>query len=289
MLQVCARFLLLLIAVALFLASCVPILHVPEEVPYKDVATRLTLGTSTRSEVVALLGEPPIRRGDGRLVIYGTDREFSGLLFILPPLGPAFVEEFHYLFLEFDDVDVLQWWDLVILPSDFYGHGMPEICDSRGRCVVYDESSLDRGNLAVVSASQEEEALMRQMEPPETGCRIYLFGRDQERQMDDWLLSKAPGQVYLALDDHPRYSYPYRNKMFFAAWNETTGQHTVRATTLDEKLLAEFPVECATGTLIAVVAETVPTFLRINPRVEFTVVDKQEAQALMADRRLVLE
>lgn len=299
MLRVCVRFLPLLIAVALSLAGCiVPIPSVPGKPPYKDVTPRLTVGATTCSEVVALLGEPPIRRAGGRLIIYGASRETAARLLgitIVPMTIP--LEEFHFLFLEFDDADVLQRSELVIAPDE-----RTQGCDSLGRCLMHVEwnlagvvpvwmwsGNIEHGNLAVVSTSLEQEALVRRMEPPETGCRIYLFGRDRKPQWYEELAGKTPGSVYLALDGHPRYADPMRNSTLFAAWNATAGRHMVHATTRDGKMLADFPVECTTGALVAVVAETVPTVMGIHPQVEFTMVTKEEAEVLMTGRRLVLE
>jgi len=291
---------LLLVAAVLTLSGCfVPIPSVPGEAPYGGAVAGLIEGTTTRNEVVALLGEPPIQRAEGRLLIYGASRETGARILgitIVPMTIP--LEEFHFLFLEFDDSNVLRSVELVIQPE---GAAYYSACDSRGRCIEFIEweitgvvpfwvssGDVQDGDRAVISASLEQEAVARLMEPPEDGCLIYLFDLDREIQWYEAMAGKIQGSVYFALDDHPRY-IDFRRSVLFAAWTVSPGQHVVRATRKDGELLAEFPIDCFPGTLLPVVAEVVPTFAGMRPQVDFALVTRGEAEEYMTSRRLVLE
>ncbi|HEY5645430.1 MAG TPA: hypothetical protein VIS76_05800 [Pseudomonadales bacterium] len=290
---------LLPVAAVLSVAGCmIPIPSVPEEPPYQTTGSELVVGTTTRSEVVALLGEPPISRAAGRLTIYGASRETAARILgitIVPMTIP--LEEFHFLFLEFDEADVLQSRELVVQPPN----NTNPACDSRGRCLMRVEwemtgavpvwvssGDVKHGDRAVVSASREQEALVRRMEPPESGCTIYLFDQDREPRWYDALAMKSVGSVYLALDDHPQY-FGQRYPPLFAAWSVPPGQHVVQARRRDGTVIEQFPVECADGALLPVLAEILPTVAGVAPRVDFSLVATAQARQLIAGRRLVLE
>ena len=290
----------MLLAVALLLHGCmVPIPSVPGKPPYQGTVPWLVAGSTTRAQVIERLGNPPIQRDRDRLAIYGASRETAARLLgitIVPMTIP--LEEFHYLFLDFDEAGVLARSELVVQPAG----GEAQVCDSLGRCVsnvhwkaegaipVWAHTGdIRRGELAVVTASLEQESRMRRLQAPGHGCLVYLFGSQRAPRWYEQLAGMTPGSVHLALDAHPRHAAPQWHALF-SVWSVEPGPHTVRATREDGTAIAEFGFECpATARLIAICAETQPTVAGVQPRVEFSVVDRMQAAALMEGRRLVLE
>jgi len=126
------RFLSLVILIGVSLGGCmVPIPSVPGEAPYGTDIDFLIVGSTARSAVIERLGPAPISRQDGRLLIYGAARETGGRILgitIVPMTIP--MEEFHFLFLEFDDDGVLRRSELSIAPVN-----LAEACDTVGHCI----------------------------------------------------------------------------------------------------------------------------------------------------------
>jgi hypothetical protein len=140
----------------------------------------LVPGSTTRDEVTAELGEPPVVRRSGRFVAYAASRETAARMLALSIIPATFAfEERHFLFLEYDEQGVLSRSELVISPTDTT---TVPACDSLGYCVLWinweaaglfpfwmSNGDVRHGELALLSDSSANEAAARRMEPPASG------------------------------------------------------------------------------------------------------------------------
>lgn len=291
------RYTVLILLLSLPLPGCfVPIPSVPEEAPYGENIEFLVVDQTTRDEVVERLGAAPISRQGGHLLIYGAARETAGRILaitIVPMTIP--LEEFHFLVLEFDDDGVLRRSELAV-----EGSTAADVCDSQGHCIrgvewdvegavpVWAKSGdIRHGERALVTASLEDEEMARQMQPQAGACAIYFFSKMREPDWVDALMAKSTGYVYYAIGDHPRYTDI--NSAFFSVWRVDTGSHLIRAMERNGDLIRAFPVDCADGDVVPVVAEALPTVFGADPRVRFSIVTVEQARKHMEGRRMLLE
>jgi len=256
-------------------------------------------GGTTREDVVAELGDPPVVRRGGRFVAYAATRETAARMLALSIIPATFAfEESHFLFLEYDENGVLSRDELVISPTDTT---TVPACDSLGYCVLWidwevaglfplwmSNGDVRHGELALLSDSSANEAAARRMDPPASGCTVYFYASDRKTTRSDDLLARFPGTVYFSLDEHPRYTDHLPNQVF-AVWHVSPGSHTVRATRRDGGLVDEFPIGCLDGSVHALHAEVLPTFAGWDPAVRFEEVPPDWALGAIGDRRLLLE
>jgi len=177
--EIIISFNFLVVVFAFYLSGCAFVVPtaVPEQEPFEDSAIEfLTIGSTTREQVSAKLGEPALRRQNWWL--YREAREgwawigcivaYGGGTCATAPRG----SEDYFLVVEFDDNDILERYD--VIKEDI-------LCEQRRFCYEKD--------LLTEAATEVEDLASKSYLAPPVGCNVYLYS-----DTDD---DKAAGQVEL--------------------------------------------------------------------------------------------
>lgn len=304
-----ARAFAALVALLAVLYGCIPMIPVPSKQgpdPYPSEKLEfLTTGITTREEVTARLGAPPISRAGGSILVYGAARDAGGgRLVFLPLYIPISVgeSEFFVLFVEFGPDGTVAHHELV--PSGSEAADRPgRLCSVTGICLLRSEwgtagvpmvwqhpDKIRRGDRALLTAPTAIEAHALRMEAPVSGCQVYFWTRYPKLTWRDKLFSRSWGNVYFGMDDEPRVLHRdlYETFRVFSMWSLPAGQHTLRATQKDGSEVASYQIDCRDGGITAIEGVVVPTVLRVDPEAKLVPQDLEYARQSIEGRRLLL-
>lgn len=294
------------------LPGCMLPLPVPSKAgsePYPHSALEfLQPGVTTRAEVTARLGEPPVSRAGGTVLVYGAARD-SGewRMMMLPYPATLGTNEFFLLFIELGPDGTLARHELVASKSEWTDAPRRDRppCSSTGICLLRSEWSragvpfvwehsdeIRRGDRALLTATAASETRARTMAAPAQGCQVYFWVHYPDLTWADQLLSRTWGNVYFGMDDESPVLYNsrrnYEDFEVFSLWILPAGQHTLHAAGKDGAEVANSRIDCRDGETLAIEGVVIPTTFGAEARARFVAHDLEDARRSIATRRLLL-
>ena len=239
----------------------------------------------TRAEVYGRLGEPPVTRRNGRLVVYG-EAQLTGL--------QDQTYWFHFLFMEFDAADRLSRfrlsrdhldscaWDGICVAMGFES----EKIDWRGLFGV-DQFLLDRN--FVLTAPDEEDVAAKAFRPPADRCALYAYSVERGY--------KAPSKFLVHIDRDDEGPVQPIESSTYLFWPAAPGEQTIHANFSTPNWYGEpapdpenrrtFTFECTAGTAMFIRIQLKRGFFgRESMQIEN--IDPEDGrQAIMARRRVL--
>lgn len=280
-----------LLVVGLALAGCIPVIipapseQDPEPYDAVDLAFIQPLQT-TRSELVARLGEPLLERDSGRLVVYGAVQKtgVQGVLFLFPvpvPLGGDARELAHHLFIRFDEAAVVERVEVVRdvgCTSDQLCIDHSTSLDPAAQGGWYMDDKMMAAELAVIYARGSAADAARSSVADPTECILFVY---QKRGFFNRM------SIFFAFDEGKQAAI---SPEAFGSLHIPAGSHRLVAGIAGTPATAVVPIECRGGESFYVeFAVRAPGLFKKNVfTVRATPVESKTAAPEIASRGLLL-
>jgi hypothetical protein len=279
-----------LLAGGVGLAGCFPVLvPAPSEkdpVPYTEVdLASIQPQQTTRSELLAKLGEPLLERRGRQLAIYGAVQKtgVQAVLFLFPapvPLGGDAKELAHYLFVQFGEDDVVNRLE-VLRGEGCTGDGLcidhGTSVDEAARGGWYMDDKRMAAERAVVYETGTNAEIARMSKAAIGECVLFVY---QARGLFKGL------PAYFTVDDRNR--SPISPKAF-ALLRIAVGSHRLVAELEGCYGAAELPIECHGGTPLYVeIASKMPPLFKQGFTAQARLIEPGEGAGELAGRGVLL-